>query len=196
MSTSVPRRDRKAAAELLDRVEAVAESTDAEWCVGLLECSGAEIERLGSAVVGMTKVVAAMESVESGSAGGAGARERAGGAGDAGGGVGGTEAVQAAVLELLECLDRCGNAVLRSLAVLSAGAGEQSAAGYVVALEALRLLSDEHQKEVSSEEVSAAVAILPHMVEGVPLAVRVSANMALFNLCCRHGLVVAGADGV
>ena len=112
LSTSVPRRDRKAAAELLDRVEAVAESTDAEWCVGLLECSGAEIERLGSAVVGMTKVVAAVESVECRNSGGGSVKA-----------AGGIEAVQAAVLELLECLDRCGNAVLRSLAVLSAGAG-------------------------------------------------------------------------
>ena len=46
------------------------------------------------------------------------------------------------------------------------------------------------------EEVSVAVAILPQMVEGRPLSVRVSANMALFTLGCRNGLVVCTAEGV
>ena len=66
----------------------------------------------------------------------------------------------------------------------------------MVALEALRMLSDERQEEVSAEEVSAASAVLPHMGEGQPLSVRVSANMALFTLVCRHGFAVCNVDDV
>eukprot|EP01051_Picozoa_sp_SAG22_P002868 SAG22_NODE_133_length_18379_cov_34.571937_1_plen_1946_part_00 len=171
LSTSLPRRERKGMIEQIDRVESMLESS-AEWCEGLSHSDGSEIERLGSAVVGvmaLTKTTAESR-----------------------------EPVQAAVLELLECLELFGNVVLRSLSVLSAdgGDGEQSIESCVMALEALRALSEEHQDAVSSEEVSAAVAILPHMAEGRPLGVRVSANMALFTLGCRHGLAIVNADSV
>eukprot|EP01052_Picozoa_sp_SAG31_P049160 SAG31_NODE_10633_length_1114_cov_4.225616_1_plen_133_part_00 len=46
------------------------------------------------------------------------------------------------------------------------------------------------------EEVGAATSIAPHMLEGRPLPVRVSANMALFTLACRNGLAVCTADGI
>jgi len=67
----------------------------------------------------------------------------------------------------------------------------------VVALEGLRMLSDERQEEVSAvDEVSAAQAVVLHMGDGQPLSVRVSANMALFTLVCRHGFAVCSAGKV
>ena len=99
LSTAGGRRERKAVMELLDRVEAAAESVDVEWCVGLAGCSGVEIERLGASVVGVRKLKSD-EGVDSGAS------------------------AVAAVLELLESLDRCGSAVLRASSVLSTVVGE------------------------------------------------------------------------
>ena len=171
LSASGGRRERKVVMELLDRLEVAAESVDLVWCVGLIECSSGEIERLGSSVVGVRKLNPD-EGADSGAV------------------------AMAAVLELLESVNRCGSIVLRASSVLSAAVGEQSEEAVGVSLEALRWLSGERQEEVSSEEVSAAIVILPHMVEGQPLGVRVSANMALFTLGCRNGLAVCTVEGV
>eukprot|EP01050_Picozoa_sp_SAG11_P023613 SAG11_NODE_4793_length_1764_cov_11.771171_1_plen_587_part_11 len=170
--TSLGRRERKRVMELLDRVEGVSEGViDVGWCAGLRQCSTSEMERLGTSVVGVTQLAVA-------------------------GGADSSDASMAAVLELLVCVGRCGSAVLRSLAVLSCAIGEQSKETCVAALEALRLLPDDRQEAVSSDEVSAAIAILPHIVEGCPLGVRESANMALFTLGCRNGFAACTAEGV
>eukprot|EP01051_Picozoa_sp_SAG22_P009690 SAG22_NODE_825_length_6973_cov_2.846523_2_plen_388_part_00 len=170
LSTSLPRRERKPVIELLDRVEAVSGSASSvEWCAGLSQCGESEISRLGSAVVGVTALSLSAPAA--------------------------TDSVRTAMLELLECVDRCGNAVLQALAVLSAGGdGEQSEDTCVMALEALGQLSNARQDENSKEEVSAAVLVLPHMVEGRPLRVRACANMALFTLGCRRGRRLMSAD--
>ena len=173
VSMSLGRRERKSVMGLLDRVDRVVSDVGLDWCEGLVQCSVAELEMLGSSVVAVTALVM-------------------GGAGGGGGGEASSGAAQSAVLELLDCVERCGSAVLRALAVLSGG--EQSEEVLVIALEALRLMSDDHQESVSMEEVAAGIAILPHLVDERLLSV--SANMALFTLACRNGIELCLAEGV
>eukprot|EP01051_Picozoa_sp_SAG22_P004369 SAG22_NODE_231_length_14551_cov_22.298090_19_plen_595_part_00 len=179
LSVSLSRRERKSVMELLDRVEGVASGVvDAEWCEGLVRCSRSELERLGSSVVDVATLV-----IGGGGGGGGGGGEAPSSSG----------AVVSAVLELLTCVERCGSTVLRALAVLSGG--EQSEEVLVIALEALRLMSDDHQESVSVDEVAAGIAILPHMAGMCPLGTRVSASMALFTLVCRNGVELCSAEG-
>ena len=96
LSTTLPRHERKAAMELLDRVEAAAESADGEWCNGLKACNRVEIERLGSSLACVKKLVVG-DTYE----------------------MGASSSVMVVVAALLECLERCENAVLRSVSVLS-----------------------------------------------------------------------------
>ena len=73
VSSTTPRKGRKAVREQLEGVESLAESVDVEWCRGLGECSEEELMRLGSAMVGVTEACGAgvAAAVESGGAMGA-----------------------------------------------------------------------------------------------------------------------------
>ena len=53
MSLSTPRKTRKAVFELLERVEALAETVDVGWAVGASKCGAEEVEQLGAVLAGV-----------------------------------------------------------------------------------------------------------------------------------------------
>eukprot|EP01050_Picozoa_sp_SAG11_P011512 SAG11_NODE_1224_length_5481_cov_3.755853_1_plen_658_part_00 len=161
VSSSTPRKGRKAVREVLERVEAMAETVDSEWAKDVSRCGGADLEKLAS-------MLRSVRELATGECGGAAVVER--------------------VSELLECLVRCGSAVLQSVAVLEAEESERD--DRVLALEVLRGLGDGLQEVASSEEVSAVSVVLLHMGVEHGQSVRVSAGLALFCLASRNGFAV------
>jgi hypothetical protein len=162
LSTSTPRRGRKALLELLERVEACVESVDASWCDGLAQCKEAQIADLSS-------LLAAVQLLDGGQCD--------------------VSAAVSAVSALLECLERCGSVLLQSLGVLGS-AGRACEDVRLAALETLRVLPSEPQGVVCAMEVGAVGMLLGHMSEEYGVAVRVSAGLAVFSLVCRNDVNV------
>jgi hypothetical protein len=169
-SLAAPRKSRKGLLELLDRVELVCESIDAEWCDGVAVCEGVELERLGSLLVD---------------------------ASDLGVGVSSEEAVSM-VSEFLDFVEECGSVVVQAVSRLrSAGAeGVGSGDARLGAFEMLQCLSPEHQGSASSKEAVAAGLVMeclaPESGAEVGYQLRESGCMALFAIGCRNGVVVCG----
>eukprot|EP01050_Picozoa_sp_SAG11_P005098 SAG11_NODE_345_length_10432_cov_276.637956_3_plen_1926_part_00 len=178
LSSSAPRKSRKALLELLEHVEAAVESVDRAWCEGLAKCRPDDLEELGACLV-------AVKSLDPNPV-------AKGAVSDA------VTKVSTEVSALLGCVARCSSAVLHSVSVLSAGAdggAEQAARG---ALEVLRSLSEDLQQTASAEELLAVDAVLIFMEANPSLAnrsctVRVCAAMAFFKLGCRNGFAVCGS---
>ena len=124
-AVSSPRRSRKPLMELLDRVESAAESISAGWLDGVTGNAGS-LEELSGCIAGVEGLDVASSSLSD---------------------------TVSCVSALMDCVDRCGNVVLRSTAVLNSG--EADAAGRLDALEALRALSEARQTEISEAEVCA-----------------------------------------
>eukprot|EP01050_Picozoa_sp_SAG11_P024591 SAG11_NODE_5286_length_1606_cov_1.529529_1_plen_442_part_01 len=98
--------------------------------------------------------------------------------------------------ELLHNLGQCGSAVLRSMAVLGSTTSSSAEMGAAVlgALETLRGMGRESLAVASADEVSSVDAVLRHMEAGDSSSeILVSANMAVYTLCCRNGLAVCGS---
>ena len=169
-SSATPRKSRKGLLELLDRVESVCESIDAEWCDGVAVCEGEELERLGSLLVG---------------------------ASDLGDGVSAEEAVSM-VSELLDCVEECGSVVVQAVSGLrrAAAGGVGGDDARLGAFEMLRCLSPERQGSVSSKEALAAELVMECLASesgsDVGCQLRESGCMALFALGCRNGVAVCG----
>ena len=165
LSTSTPRKSRRCLLEIMERVEAVLDSVDVEWCDGVSRCGDGELESLCGLLVrvrGLSSSSAVSDAYD-------------------------------AVSDVLECLDRCGSVVMQSMCVLSAGAGA-GAASVVGALESLRGLSEERLDCVSADEAAAYDVVKLHMcgLESCVGAEAVSGCMALFTLGCRNGMALCG----
>ena len=117
LSLSSPRKSRKSLLETMERVEAVLDLVDADWCDGVSRCGHDELDRLSGLIV-------CIRGVSSSS---------------------GASEVSGAVKDALECLDRCGSLVVQCMGLLSGSAGDDvdgSGAAVLIALESLRGLSE------------------------------------------------------
>eukprot|EP01050_Picozoa_sp_SAG11_P024480 SAG11_NODE_5219_length_1626_cov_187.516699_1_plen_536_part_10 len=168
LSLSSPRKERKALRQVLDRVESVEEMVDVQWVSDASLCDDRELEQLASVLANVEEMVIGSDA----------------------------NVCTATVVQLLDCVERCGSTVVRAAAVLSSAVGEQSDEACMLSLEGVRMLPVVRQEEVSSEEMSAAVAILGHTAKGRALTVRAAAHRALFTLCCRNGLAMCTSEGV
>jgi hypothetical protein len=155
--------------ELLDRVESVCESIDAEWCDGVADCGVKELERIGSLLVSASHVKDGLPAEET----------------------------MANVSELLECLEECGSIVGKVVCGLrSARLGPGSGDMPLRALAVLRKLPPDRQAIVSDKEMVASKLVMgclvPESGAEVGCQLRESGCIALFVLACRNGLSVCG----
>jgi hypothetical protein len=164
LSASTPRKARRSMRDVSDRVEAVLESVDVEWCDGVSRCDHDELDRLSGLVVcvrGLSPTSAMSEA-------------------------------SGAVTDMLDCLDRCGSVVLQSVSALL-GSGSDGAMR-VSALETLRGLSEARLECVSADESAAFAVVKRHLsvLEACVGDEVVSSCMAMYTLGCRNGLGVCG----
>ena len=102
-----------------------------------------------------------------------------------------------AVAALLDELDRCGDAVLQSLAVLRSAASGGS--GTVLdAFGVLRGLSEERLEAASADECAAFDAVLNHLAScpSCEESELESGCVSLFKLGCRNGFAVCARSEV
>eukprot|EP01046_Picozoa_sp_COSAG06_P078349 COSAG06_NODE_25975_length_624_cov_20.681905_1_plen_207_part_11 len=165
LSVSSPRKSRKALLETMERIEAVMESMDTEWCDGVSQCGDDELDRLSGLIVCLRGL--SSTSVVSAASG--------------------------AVSEMLDCLDRCGSVVVQSMSALT-GSGSDVAMR-VSALETLRGLSESRLECVSADESAAFEAVKRNLsgLDACFGDEVVSGCMAMFTLGCRNGLAVCGS---
>ena len=90
LSVSSPRKGRKALLKTMERVERMLDTVDDEWCDGICQCTSSDHESLSAQLMSVRD----MSSTSS------------------------VSLVSNAVAALLDELDRCGDAVLQSLACL------------------------------------------------------------------------------
>eukprot|EP01046_Picozoa_sp_COSAG06_P043917 COSAG06_NODE_5830_length_3253_cov_113.318643_1_plen_1084_part_11 len=176
VSMSSPRKGRRALRDVSDRVEAVMDLIDGEWCDGVSRCGQDELDRLIGLVVSVRDLSASSSMSE----------------------------VSDAVSDAIDCLDRCGSVAVQSIGLLSPGTGGvgdgavSDAAGVMIALESLRGLSESRLEAVCADEAVAYEAVRGYL-RGLDSCVGgevVSASMALFTLGCRNGLAVCGTVDV
>eukprot|EP01046_Picozoa_sp_COSAG06_P007873 COSAG06_NODE_392_length_16344_cov_4.086981_12_plen_1028_part_00 len=169
LSMSSPRKARRSVRDVSDRVEAILESVDAEWCDGVSRCAYDELDRLSA-------LVACVRGLSSSS-----------GVSEASDAVGG----------MIGCLDRCGSVVVQSMGLLSAGSGgdvAESGAGVMLALESLRGLSEARLESVCADEAAVYGVVKKHLssLDACVGAEVTSGCMALVTLGCRNGLELCG----
>jgi hypothetical protein len=164
LSMSSPRKSRKALLETMERVEALMDDVDEAWCNGMCRCGEAELGCLSGQLMSVREL-SSTSSVSSASD---------------------------AVVCLMDGLDRCGSAVLQSLAVLRAGGTGGGSGAVLGALSVLRGLGEDRLEVVSVDECAAFDAVMGYLSSsdrcaGMELE---SACVSLFKLGCRNGFVV------
>ena len=171
LSMSSPRKARRSLRDVSDRVEAVLECVDAEWCDGVSRCGRDELDRLCGLIVAMCGLLTSTGASEASEA-------------------------SAAVSDMADCLGRCGSVVVQSMGVLTgSGAGVDSdGAARVLALESLRGLS-EARLECACVDEASVFEVVKLQLSGLDECVgaeAVSGCMALYTLGCRNGMALCG----
>ena len=169
LSVSSPRKGRKALLKTMERVERMLDTVDDEWCDGICQCTSSDHESLSAQLVSVRD----MSSTSS------------------------VSLVSNAVAALLDELDRCGDAVLQSLAVLRSAASGGS--GTVLdAFGVLRGLCEERLEAASADECAAFDAVLSHLASSPSCdeSEVESGCVSLFKLGCRNGLAVCARSEV
>eukprot|EP01046_Picozoa_sp_COSAG06_P042786 COSAG06_NODE_5503_length_3439_cov_24.252395_1_plen_613_part_10 len=173
LSTSSPRKARRSLRELLDRIEAVGESMDEDWCDGMSGCGREELDQLSGLLIVVSGLSISCDAAE----------------------------VSGGVSGLLRCLDRCGSVVVQSVCALRDGkdsVGNRSDCAVVGALESLRGLGEERLEFVCADEATAFELVMARLsgfetISG-SLEVLISSCMAVYTLVCRNGTAIRAAS--
>ena len=162
---SAPRKSRKAALELMERVEEVSETASAEWCDSVSRCSSDRLETLASqmfAVQGLPAEKAASSDCV------------------------------LLVSTLVDALRECGSVAVQCESVLLVESGEDAR---LRALEGVRGLSTASLESVSDSEASLFDVLKDHLCGTLSCEERLACLLSVFVLGCRNGVsVVARVD--
>ena len=166
-SMSEPRRSRRAARDVIDRVECLLDEIDAAWCEAVLGCGEGSIGHLSG-------MLASLQSMRL-DASGTSASEAA-----------------ATVAEVLELLHQYSSASYHAIATLSGGCSDESARS---ALATLRALPAELQESPAEDRPALSVAlgcIVAHDTRSPET--QLAACMAVLTLAVRCGADVASSS--